>query len=180
VIIRLTIRQAKRVEELTTEALEGVRRAEPLAEWWGRDQSQASKHRLDVVMPAAGWRIVEDVMFNHCFDERGFRAKERVRSTDINALKSIRRGLNVRENHPALFQRGAIGMISELIPAWKFPAPDASGRLYSPYPLIAAPFVVLVPESRTVNLKPSTLWVEATRPRSMPLLDEAEHWRFTQ
>jgi hypothetical protein len=153
---------------------------ETYAAWWDRDRSVASKHRVDIVMPASAWRMVESVMFNHCFDDRGFRARERVRSTDINALKSIRRALNVRENHPAMYQRGAIGLISELIPAWRFPAPDASGKRYSPYPVQAMPFVVLAPESRVVQTKQTTIWVEANRPSELPLLAEHNHWAFAQ
>lgn len=177
-MVRLTVRQHGRVAELVGEATVG-RQFEQFDMWWGRAWP-SSKHRIDTAMPAIGWRIVEEIMFNHCFDERGFRAKERVRTTDLNALKQIRRTLNARESHPALQQRGAIGLIAEMIPAWRFPAPDASGKLYSPYPVLAMPFVVLAPESRTVQLKQTTLWVEATRPRELPMLDECSHWAFIQ
>jgi len=177
-IVRLTNRQRDRVGALVIEALNDQGRQVPFAEWWGREMYVASKHRTDVVMPASAWRLIEGVMFDHCFDERGFRARERVRPTDLNALKSIRQALNVRENHPALYQRGAIGMIQELIPAWRFVAPDASGRCYSPYPVPTLPFVVLAPESRTVRTKQTTLWVEANRPSELPLLNEANHLAF--
>lgn len=176
--MRLTNRQRERVGKLVEDALQGRPAESAFLEWWAREMYVASKHRVDMVMPASGWRLIEGVMFDHCFDERGFRAKERVRSTDLNALKSIRQGLNVRENHPALYQRGAIGLISELIPAWKFLAPDASGRCYSPYPVPTLPFVVLAPESRTVRTKQTTLWVQAKRPSELPLLNEANHWQF--
>ena len=153
-----------------------------LLEWWDRDQSRASKHRVDTLMPAVAWRLVEEVMFGHCFDERGFRAKERVKSTDLNALKSIRRGLNARENHPAMSQRGAIGLVNEVIPAWKL-TPDERQNLapelrYSPYPGLGE-FVVLVPESRTVNTKKATQWVEATRKWDWPICHERAHLAFT-
>jgi hypothetical protein len=179
-IVRLTVRQTGRVRDIVAATLGETAKGETFAEWWDRDHSAASKHRIDTVMPAVAWRMVESIMFDHCFDERGFRAKERVRTTDLNALKSIRRALNARENHPALYQRGAIGMISELIPAWRFPAPDASGKMYSPYPALALPFVVLAPESRVVQTKQTTLWSEASRPRELPLLDEQSHWPFVQ
>jgi hypothetical protein len=179
-IVRLTVRQAGRVRDLVATSFGDNFLGEAFAGWWDGYQSTASKHRVDIVMPASAWRRVEGIMFDHCFDERGFRARERVRSTDINALKSIRRALNVRENHPALYQRGAIGLISELIPAWKFPAPDASGKVYSPYPVQSMPFVVLAPESRTVQTKQTTIWVEAIRPRELPLLYEPGHWVFVQ
>jgi hypothetical protein len=175
VIVRLTVHQSRRVRAL----LEAAGACPATFEWWDRDCSVASKHRVDIVMPAIGWRSIEGIMFDHCFDERGFRARERVRSTDLNALKTIRRALNAREHHPALFNRGAIGLIAELIPAWRFPAADASGRCYSPYPVDAMDFVVLAPESRTVRTKQSTLWTEALRPIELPLLDPRQHYRFS-
>lgn len=172
-MVRLTVRQHGRVAELAGEALDG-RRFEEFDRWWGKAWP-SSKHRVDTAMPAIGWRMVEELMFNHCFDERGFRAKERVRTTDLNALKQIRRTLNARESHPALQQRGAIGLIAEMIPAWRFPAPDASGKCFSPYPVCGMPFVILAPESRTVQLKQTTIWVPANRPRELPMLDEQTH-----
>ena len=176
-IVRLTNRQRGRVGEL-------LETAEPvqllaLLEWYGRDCQTASKHRVDMAMPAAAWRIVEHVMFDFCFDGRGFKSRH-VRTTDLNALKSVRRALNARESHPALWRIGAVGIIGELIPAWKFPAPDASGMCYTPYPTPTMPFVILAPETRTVAGKQTTLWVEAVRPTELPLLDEREHLRFAQ
>ena len=174
-IVRLTNRQRARVAELFG-AVDDHRLAD-LDRWWDYDPSVASKHRVDTLMPAAAWRMVESILFDHCFNERGFRARERARATDLNALKSIRRTLNTREAHPALSKRGAIGQIPELIPAWKFPKPDASGKAYSPHPVDTMPYVVLAPETRTVSGNVTTLWVEAdpTRLPSYLILDKAEH-----
>ena len=99
---------------------------------------------------------------------------------DHTAFKSIRRALNVRESHPALSRTGAIGMISELIPAWKFPEPDGSGKFYTPYPTPTMQFVILAPEMRTVAGRKTTQWVEATQPFEYPLLSEGEHLRFAR
>lgn len=178
-IIRLTVRQAQRVRQISIDQLTPSGKVPDLLAWWDRDQSKASKHRVDTLMPAAAWSLVEKVMFGHCFDERGFRAKERVRTTDLNALRTIRMALNVRENHPAMHQRGAIGLINEIIPAWKLPAPEPGDPMYSPYPFNPRrKFVVLAPESRTVNLKRVTLWVEAKREWEMPILLEESHLPF--
>ena len=174
-IVRLTNRQRGRVGGL-------VEAADPdcllaFLEWYGRDCSKASKHRIDLAMPASAWKAVEHVMFEFCFDGKGFKSRD-VRTTDLNALKAVRRALNARESHPALSYVGAVGMIAELIPAWKYPGPDASGQRYSPYPVPTMPFVILAPESRTVAGKQATMWVEAIRPTELPMLDEREHLRF--
>lgn len=181
-IVRLTNRQSNRVRALAVAALTHARHQEHLDMWWGRDKTTASKHRVDIVMPAVGWRTAESAMFDHCFDERGFRAKERVRTTDLNALKAIRQSMNARENHPALSGRGAIGLIPELIPAWKI-VPDQSGKMYSPYPTSLGEYVVLAPFTTTVQTKQVTAWVEAgpgVLERGLPILDEEQHWLFVQ
>lgn len=175
--VRLTRRQFERVDELVSHALRAPNEVSlAFQEWWGRDIAEAAKLRVDVAMPAAGWRVVEAVLFDHCFDERGFRSKE-VRSTDLNAIKAIRRAMNARENHPALYRRGAIGMISEMIPAWRLDK-RADGAAYSPYPIEDTEFVVLAPEFRTVRTKRTTLWVEAPVAGRLHLFDAYEHWRF--
>ena len=178
-IVRLTVRQAQRVRQISIDQLAPSGKVPDLLAWWDTTQSKASKHRVDTLMPAAAWSLVEKVMFGHCFDERGFRAKERVKTTDLNALKTIRMALNVRENHPALRQRGAIGLINEIIPAWKHREIEPDGWVYSPYPGSGRrDFVVLAPEIRTVNLKRVTLWVEANREWEMPILQESAHLPF--
>ena len=177
-IVRLTNRQRSRVFDLVTKrgGMVGSRLG-AFDVWWDRDATIASKHRVDTSMPAAAWRMVEEVLFDHCFNERGFRMRD-VKTTDLNALKAVRRALNVRESHPAMYRRGAIGYINELIPAWRFPGPDGSGRFYTPYPMPDAEFVVLAPETRVVKLQTTTLWVEATRLPERPILCEAEHLKF--
>jgi hypothetical protein len=174
VIVRLTCTQARRVAEIV--AVSGVGWADEFAGWMDREMSTASKHRVDVMAPAIAWRGAEEVMFDWCFDARGFRRK--VSSVDLRAHKEIRRALNGRENHPALYGRAAIGLIPELIPAWRFPGPDASGKNYAPYPVTAMPFVVLAPEMRQANGQRITMWVEAPRPHERPLLAERSHTAF--
>jgi hypothetical protein len=174
-IVRLTRRQHKRVAEIVADQM-GERWRSGVLEWIEQDVSDAAKHRVDVAMPAIAWRRTWDVMFDHCFDNRGMRTKG-VRVTDLNATKAIRRGLNVREVHPALSRTGAIGMIGELVPAWKLIETEGS-MLYTPYPRQGMQFVVLAPESREVGRQRVTQWVEAPRAPERPLLDESNHWRF--
>jgi hypothetical protein len=154
----------------------GERWREGVLGWMDRDVTDAAKHRVDVAMPAIAWKRTFETMFDHCFDNRGMRTKG-VRSTDLNATKSIRRALNVRECHPALSRTGAIGMIGELVPAWRLEVPEAS-TFYAPYPRLGLPFVILAPESRQVRNQKVTLWVEAPRAPERPLLSEASHWPF--
>jgi hypothetical protein len=178
VIVRTTNRQRERTWQL-------IERANPpqlaaLDRWWNMDFTQASKHRVDTVMPYIAWELVEAILFAHCFNQRGFRSKD-VKSTDLAALKAIRRSLNARETHPALYKRGAIGYINELIPAWKTPGPDEQGRWYKPRPVQAGEFVILAPETRTVDLKTTTLWAEvAGRIPRLQVLDESEHLIFVR
>lgn len=175
-IVRLTRRQYKRVLEVVEPEMKAEEWRKALVEWWYADVSDASKHRVDVAMPAIGWKRVWDVMFDHCFDNRGMRSKG-VRTTDLNATKSIRRALNAREVHPALFGIGAIGMIGELVPAWTLTG-LATEAAYSPYPHVGENFVVLAPESHKVRGQTVTKWVVAPRSPERRLLNPAEHWRF--
>lgn len=182
--VRLTRSQASRIRQIIAKRPQESERdrsnAEAFNEWFGKDVHAASAGRLDVLMPAVAWLWVERVLFEHCFDHRGFRRRE-TKVTATNALKSVRSALNAREQHPALRQQGAFGFVNELVPAWKFPGPDGSGKLYSPYPVDGMPYVVLGPvaleKERDRRL---TMWAEADLGR-LPLwdvLDESEHWRF--
>lgn len=176
-IVRLTRRQYGRVIEVVEPALAAEQWRKALKEWWYADVSSAAKHRVDVAMPALGWKRVADVMFDHCFDNRGMRSKG-VRTTDLNAMKAIRRALNVRETHPALHGIGAIGMIGELVPAWTMTQGQDGKPHYSPYPLVGENFVVLAPESHSVRNQTVTTWVPSKRSPERRLLNPDEHWRF--
>ena len=131
---------------------------------------------LQHVLPAIAWSRVRDVMFDHCYDQRGFRSKS-VKVSDLNAMKAIQHGVNVRTVHPALSRISAIGMVGELVPAWKLYVPVEGGPTYSPIPAEGV-FVVLAPETSSRHGQKLTTWVEAKRPLERPLLDEAEHRRF--
>lgn len=162
--------------EVVEDQMSNQRWREGVIEWMTSDVTDASSHRVDVAMPAIAWKRVWDVMFDHCFDHRGMRTKG-VKTTDLNAAKAIRRALNVREIHPALAHVAALGMISELIPAWRL-EPGESHRTYDPYPRIGRPFVVLAPERRAVRGQVVTQWVESNHLPQRKMLDPAEHFRF--
>lgn len=176
-IVRLTRRQYGRVIEIILDQMPNDRWRDGVAEWWAGDVTDASKHRVDVAMPAIAWKRVWEVLFDHCFDHRGMRTKG-VRATDLNAAKAIRRALNVREIHPALAHVAALGMISELIPAWRLEEGEAHAA-YDPYPRVHRPFVVLAPERRTLRGQVVTQWVESNHLPQRRMLDPAEHIRFT-
>lgn len=159
-IVRLTVGQANAVNRAVASARRDLWLLERLSAWLGLDVVRASKHRLDVAMPAIAWRAVEDILFDACYDERGFR-RQGTKVTLLNASKVVRRSLNAREQHPALSRKAAMGMISEMIPAWRFPGPEASGKLYSPYPSEALKFTVLAPEVVVVKGQRVTKWVES-------------------
>lgn len=178
VIVRTTNRQRERIRTLADERLRGSQRSAFL-DWFDLDHSVAARHRVDTAMPAVAWRLVDSILFDHCFDARGFRTRD-VRNVDLNAMKAVRRALNARESHPALYGVGAVGQVAELIPAWKFLAPDDDGRIYSPYPVMGSQFTILAPEMSEVGGRQITVWVRAERAWERPLLDEREHWRFVQ
>lgn len=166
-IVRLTRTQVSRAARLIDD--------ESLLGWLVREHPGEGL-RFDVSMPAIGWKRIADTLFDHCYDERGFRARK-VRNADFNALRAIRRALNARETHPALFDMAAVGAVTELIPAWKYMTKGPAA--YSPYPMLFAPFVVLAPVPGLRGTMKVTSWVEAKRPPEYPLLSEPEHWRLT-
>lgn len=173
-IVRMSHRQLERVRRVVDEVMPG-RWREPTMEWLDRDVASGGKHRVDIAMPAIAWWRVRDVMFDHCYDARGFRSRT-VKVSDMNALKAIQRASNVRSVHPALSRTSAIGMIGELVPAWRLFVPIET-RLYSAVPAEGV-FAILAPETSRRGGETITTWVEAIRPPERPLLDEREHLRF--
>ena len=171
-IVRLTRRQHGRVCEIMLAEMD-ERFIEATVEWLTEDVVDSSKHRVDVAMPAIAWKRVWDVMFDHCYDNRGMRSKG-VRSTDLNALKQIRLALNVRETHPALSGISAIGMIAEVIPAWR----PLDGQADSPYPVPNGRFLVLAPQHHQMSKQRITTWVPSNKHPEREILTEAEHRRF--
>jgi hypothetical protein len=174
-MVRLTRRQHERVKVIVESSNMRERWRYGVMEWLERDAVIGGSHRIDVGMPAIAWMRVAEVMFDHCYDARGFRNKT-LRQADLNAMKAIQHGLNVRTVHPALSGVSAIGMIGELIPAWKLFVPTERAS-YSPFPAEGA-FVILAPESTRTGGQAITTWVEAKRAPERPLLDEREHLRF--
>lgn len=174
-IIRLTYLQHQRIQTIVPDWLEGLK-LESMRQWLEQDVTAGSKHRVDVMMPAVAWKVLwEEVMFDHCYNNQG-RARDGVRTTDINALRNIRTGLNIREKHPAIHRMGAIGMANEVVPAWK--VMDGSiAYHYTPYP-DEGEFVVLAPETRQLKKQRVTIWTETDKFSPSPLFDPGEHRAF--
>ena len=177
-IVRLTKRQVEVIDKtVQTSPTTGMWR-DAFADWIDKDIQRAPKHRVDVAMPAQAWELVQKALFNRCYNTRGFRTKG-VLVSELNSLKAVQQSLNVRMAHPALNGIAAIGMVSELIPAWL----DPDEGTYSPFPLVGPDaFTILAPV--TVELgqgRKATKWVPTdSRWDDRSVLDEAEHWRFTQ
>lgn len=145
---------------------------------FNRDVSDASRHRIDVVMPAVAWRLLEETLFDACFDQRGFKNKD-VKTTWMNSVKSVRAAMNVRENHPALSGTAAIGVISEMIPVWELMAPSSRKHVWSPYPVEDGRFTVLAPTLISVRGNKATKWVESDDSVGRRwVLEESTHLEF--
>jgi hypothetical protein len=176
VIVRLTHRQLEIVDKIITRSDVTRPFADSFGVWLGWDIQTAPKHRLDVALPAIAWKLIGDALFDYCYDDRGFRTKK-IKVSEINALKAVRRSLNVREAHPGLIGIGAIGMVSEIIPAW-----TTTHAAFSPYPTDGE-FKLLVPTLMKVGSgRQVTKWVPCPDPdayRERPILDEQQHLRFT-
>jgi hypothetical protein len=146
---------------------------------FNRDITPASRHRVDVAMPAIAWRMLEELLFDYCFDQRGFHRKE-IKTTVTNTLKAVRGAMNVRENHPALTGTAAMGSISEWIPVWERLAPNRK-QVWSPYPISYTRFTILAPTTISQRGHKLTKWVDSpdTVGRRW-LLTEKEHLAFPQ
>jgi hypothetical protein len=173
-IVRLTRQQ----HQATSNLIERLGSYPHLLWTFNRDVVGASRHRLDVVMPAIAWRLLEDLMFDTCFDQRGFKNKD-VKTTWMNSLKAIRAAMNVRENHPALSCTAAVGAISELIPVWGMLGPNNRKHVWSPYPVQNGRFTVLAPTLISVRGSKATKWVESPETVGRRwVLEEAAHLEF--
>lgn len=145
---------------------------------FNRDVSDASRHRIDVAMPAVAWRLVEEILFDACFDQRGFKNKD-VKTTWMNSVKTVRAAINVRENHPAFTGTAAIGVISEMIPVWSLMAPNSRKHVWSPYPVNGGRFTVLAPTLISVRGAKATKWVASDNSVGRRwLLEESSHLEF--
>lgn len=172
--VRLTVRQHARLS-LIVKAATGPRWR--LFEPWLAAPQQASKHRVDVVAPAIAWKQIDVIMFDHCFDDVGYRAKTAALS-EIRAYQAVLRGLSARRNHPALFRQAALDAICEWIPAWTITG-NREPR-YSPFPEKdpTSRFVVLAPDLQHRWGRQYVSWVETEPVDDRPLLTEATHLAF--
>jgi hypothetical protein len=138
---------------------------------FGDNLTTASAHRVDVMMPACYWRELENVLFDTVYDVRGFKVRD-IGGPIVRGHRAIRAALNVRETHPALFGKGALGRMHEMLPVWK-------NDKYSVYPTHSAEFTILAPTAVEIGQGLVTKWVEAPQlVGSRPILSEATHLAF--
>lgn len=146
-----------------------------LLEWLDKDTSAASRSRLDVAMPAIAWLALRNLLFPNVYSVKGFQRKE-APLTATRALSSVQASLNLREQHPALRNAGAIGTHREILPVWML-CETHNDVLYSPYPGKGT-FMVLMPEHITQGGHRITVWHQAySHPKAM-LLEESVHLVF--
>lgn len=146
-----------------------------LYEWLDRDVDQASKHRLNVAMPAIAWLRMRNILFPQVYSVKGFQRKEAPMSA-TRALSSIQASINLREKHPALRGAGAIGIQRDILPVWKLRQTSDDFK-YSPYPGKGT-FMVLMPEHITQGGRRITVWHEALSSPESVFLQEATHLIF--
>lgn len=175
-IVRLTNTQRQRIYETVSTTEMPVERLKAFHRWWEADLQGAPRHRVDGAMPAIAWEMVQQIMFDKCYDHRGFRAKT-LKISEHGALKSVTAACNARRSHPALNNLAVIGDQREIVPAWTnhlemSPVPDDTHRN----------FVLMMPVRVTMGQgRVATRWAE-TKPEELPvrtgLLVGDEHQAF--
>ena len=169
-IVRMTHQQGHAMKRIAAEKL-SARQAGLLLETFEENVTTASAHRIDVMMPACYWRGLEEVLFDTVYDVRGFKVRD-IGGPIVRGHRAIRAALNVRETHPALHGRGALGRMYEMLPVWK-------GAQYFVYPTPMTEFTILAPTSVEIGKGLVTKWVEASQlVGTRPILTEATHRAF--
>jgi hypothetical protein len=166
-IVRMTRQQSNAVLKVGSDKL-SPQQGGILVATFEENLTTASAHRVDVMMPACYWRELENVLFDTVYDVRGFKVRD-ISGPIVRGHRAIRAALNVRETHPALFGKGALGRMHEMIPVWK-------NDKYSVYPTHSAEFTILAPTAVEVGQGVVTKWVEAPQLVGTRLiLTEATH-----
>lgn len=174
--------------ELTTRQLTYCRRAirqqlpdlAELYESWFAEASVISKTKRSVVLPAVAWSFLAEALAEYQYRPDGRETTEAA-SAVRNALRIVRRGVMVRENHPALSggRRGVPGHLGERVPAWR-----TSDGGWSPYPSADGAYTVLWPAHKVASGFTITVWEPAWPPtaalylRLERYLKPENHWAF--
>lgn len=129
---------------------------------------------FDAHAPAIYWQQIRDRVADDLYLGRRYRSIQGTAARLRRALKAIAQAVALREHHPGLRQRAALGRQHELLPAWW------TDDHWSPYPT-AGHYRILVPDWRLDQRAGSeitrwlpqdpTLW---SRP-DLPWLDERLH-----
>lgn len=99
--------------------------------------------RVDVVAAYAAWVWVREALLDRAFNARGYRNRDVPQSLQ-GALKAVAQAVGHIDRHPALREVGVLGHHALVLHVWRLPQPDGP-RIYTPYPLPGAEFVVLKP-----------------------------------
>jgi hypothetical protein len=171
-IVRMTRQQSSAIQKVVAHKL-SMPQAKLVMSAFEENTTTASKHRVDVMMPACYWRGIENVLFDTVYDVRGFKVRD-IGGPLTRGHRAIRAALNVRESHPALLNIAVLGRVHELLPVW-------NNVEYSVYPTQNSTFSVLAPTVVKIGANEVTKWVEAPQlVGSRPILTEATHLAFSQ
>lgn len=135
---------------------------------------QARGSRMnDVAMPAIGWRACRDAVawLAYSQEARSIRNHPSMPTNLKGLLSRIERAVAIREMHPCLFGRGALGNHSTCIPTW------SNAEFRFPYPGPDLEFALMVPSFHEVQSS-FTTWVPVVPSGTYPahvFADPASH-----
>lgn len=100
--------------------------------------------RVDVYAAYAAWLWVREALLDRAFNARGYRNRDVPQSLQ-GALKAVAQAVGHIDRHPALREVGVLGHHALVLHVWRLAEPDRLHRVFTPYPLPGAEFVVLKP-----------------------------------
>ncbi len=140
---------------------------------WFADAQTASKHRMDVIMPAIGWLVLANRLYELVYTPKGTKDRS-ARPSHVDALRDVVSGLNEHLHAPAFNDASAYGAQTVIYPAWQ-----RGGETHSPLPVEGGRFVLLYPHREGVGAQRTTFWAPGKIPSIMPeWLKESRHLTF--
>jgi hypothetical protein len=152
-----------------TSVTAGTMWAEVLANIVGTS-GERDRQSLHVEAPAIAWATLRDHMMQRTFKTSGARAK--VPSGWISSTKRLATSVAKMEAHPCWTGVGLPGTLAEVFPAWRV------GDGWSPYPMLGAPFEILVPEHASRQGMRVTWWIPGNPRVERAVLVEHNHLAF--
>lgn len=130
---------------------------EDIAEWLDRHASVADgpQQRHTLIAPACAWAATRDALIDWTHGDQR-RARTRSAATQEayrQVTRRVARATAVREAHPAMQGKAALGKHGEILPAWP------NGSRWSPYPVPGVEMVFLEPRWRRMKLGTVTQWL---------------------